>query len=522
MSLELIRESIKVNQVIGEDTTQTVVENDIIVPDIKPDIASIILLDGDVFVNSTEVLQEKILMSGIICFKILYLSDDSNQSVKSINTNAGFSYGLDILNAKPGMSCKVRCDIEHLDYNILNGRKINAKAIVRIAGKVISESEQNVISNIDSIEGVQVLKDTMRVNCFIGENEAEFILKEALDIPSGKPAIREILRNDVKITGKDYKMADNKVIAKGDLNISTLYISDDEDRSIQYMEHEVPFTQFIELPGTSESTVCDLEFKVGDSRFEPGEDSDGDLRVMNGEIELSISASGYEKRSIEAVEDAYSREVKIDLEKDSFRTEDIVCENKGQIILKDTVVVDDGAPEIAEVFNVLCKPVLVDYKIVDEKVIIEGVVNNNVLYLANSVEQPVNCYNQEVPFRHSIDVKGIKPNMDCNINLDVEHCNYSMVSSAEVEIRLVICLTLKVVDQIVIPLVVRVLESPMDNRQLESQPSLVIYFAKPGDNVWKIAKRYFTTVDDIRSMNDLGEHDQLLPGQQIIIPKRVS
>jgi len=522
MSLELIRESIRVNQVIGEETTQTVVENDIIVPDTKPDIAKIILLDGDVFVNNTEVVQEKVLMSGVICFKILYLSDDSSQSIKSIKTNANFEYGLDVANAKPGMACKLKCDIEHMDYNILNGRKINAKAIVKLTGKVTNELEQNVISNIDSIEGVQVLKNTMRINCSLGENETGFTVREALDLPSGKPAIKEILRNDVKITGRDYKISDDKVIAKGDLSISTLYIGDDEGRSIQYMEHEIPFTQFIDLPGVTENSLCDLDFRIADSSFEPEEDSDGELRIMNGEVELKISASGYEKRTIEVVEDAYSRSTKIELEKDSFRSEDIVSENKGQIVLKDTVVVLSDSPEIAEVFNVLSKPILLEYRIVDEKVIIEGIVNNNVLYLANSNEQCVSCYNQEVSFRHSIDVKGIKPGMDCNINLDVEHCNYSMVSSVEVEIRLVIAMNVKVVNQVIVPLVVKVQESPFDNRPQDSQPSVVIYFAKPGDNVWKVAKRYSSTIDDIRSMNDISEQDQLIPGQQIVIPKRIS
>jgi len=43
----------------------------------------------------------------------------------------------------------------------------------------------------------------------------------------GKPAIKEILRNDVKIVGKDYRISDDKIIAKGDINILTLYIGGD-------------------------------------------------------------------------------------------------------------------------------------------------------------------------------------------------------------------------------------------------------------------------------------------------------
>jgi len=48
MSLELVRESTKVNYVVGEELAQTIVEHDIIVPDVNPDVARILLIDGEI------------------------------------------------------------------------------------------------------------------------------------------------------------------------------------------------------------------------------------------------------------------------------------------------------------------------------------------------------------------------------------------------------------------------------------------------------------------------------------------
>lgn len=48
MSLELVRESTNVNYSVGEDFAQTIVEHDIIVPDVNPDVARILLLDAEV------------------------------------------------------------------------------------------------------------------------------------------------------------------------------------------------------------------------------------------------------------------------------------------------------------------------------------------------------------------------------------------------------------------------------------------------------------------------------------------
>ena len=53
---------------------------------------------------------------------------------------------------------------------------------------------------------------------------------------------------------------------------------------------------------------------------------------------------------------------------------------------------------------------------------------------------------------------------------------------------------------------------------LPSFPSITLYFVKPGDSLWKIAKRFYVTVDSIKEINELKE-DVIYPGQELIIPK---
>lgn len=520
MSLEVIREAIRVNQIIGQESTQTVVENDIIVPDVKPDIAYILILDGDVYVNSSEVVQDRILVNGTICYKILYVSDDAEQSIKSINTSSGFSYSMDVANAKPGMKCRVKCDIEHIGYEILNGRKVNIKAIVKMAGRVTSELEQGIAYDLSGLDDIQMLKKHYKVNSYLGESEANARVSEVLEIPDSRPAIREILRNDVKISDKDYKITDNKIIARCQLNVSTLYIGDDETGSIQFMKHEIPFSQTVDLPGITEDAGCELEYRITDSSFEAEEDSDGELRALKCEIGLCILADGFEQREVEAIEDAYSPNARVEIEKEPFNAEEFVSENKSQIAVKDIITVGGANPEISEVFNVLCKPVLSQYSIEDDKIMIEGLVNSKVLYLANNAEQPVFCREQETPINQAVDIKGIKPGMDCEIDLDIQHCSYSTIDTKEVEIKLSVLITIKVVKRKVISVIKRANEAKLDAAELASQPSITIYFVQQGDTLWDIAKKYYTTIADIIKANDMDENDAVSLGQQVIIPKK--
>ena len=50
---------------------------------------------------------------------------------------------------------------------------------------------------------------------------------------------------------------------------------------------------------------------------------------------------------------------------------------------------------------------------------------------------------------------------------------------------------------------------------------MVIYFVKPGDTIWKIAKKFKSTIDDIVRVNGIEDPDKIYPGQQLYIPKYV-
>lgn len=521
MSLELVKESVIISEVVCEDSIQAVVENDIIVPDVKPDIGRILLLDGDVFVSNSEVMQDKIAVSGTIRYKILYICDDGSNGIKSINTNANFSCDMKTVNARQGMRAHVKCEIEHIEYNILNGRKINIRSIVKVNGKAVELLEKDIIGDLRGQDDIQILRDNVSINSCLGFNSTDFTVAESMEVPAGKPAIRELLRNDLKITGKDFKVDDGRLIVRGELNISTLYIGDDEEGSFQLMEHEIPFTHFLDMEGVNDSSMCELDYQIMDYQFEPGEDSDGEIRVLKCETALNISAVGYEKRSVETISDAYTPQLEIDLEKEPFKFEEYMFENRSQVILKDTISISGDVPDISEVFNVLCKPGLSDCTVYDDKVVVEGLVNNSILYLANSEQQPVYCYKQEIPFKQNIDIKGIKPGMRCDVSLDIEHYNYSVVSSNEVEVRLAIGVSVKAMNRTEIPLLVNITENPLDQSRGSAQPSIILYYSQEGDTLWKVAKKYFTTIDEIKKLNGLTDKDLVVPGQQIMIPKRV-
>ena len=51
-------------------------------------------------------------------------------------------------------------------------------------------------------------------------------------------------------------------------------------------------------------------------------------------------------------------------------------------------------------------------------------------------------------------------------------------------------------------------------------PGITVYIMKPGDTLWNIAKKFYTTVDEIRQMNGL-EEEELAVGTPLVLVKKV-
>ena len=95
MAIETLKESICVNQIVGKSKENITIQDDVIIPDIKPDILSTIDVSGTVCVYKKEILEGKIRIDGGIQVYIIYLADDENSVVRSINTVLlGSYYGV--------------------------------------------------------------------------------------------------------------------------------------------------------------------------------------------------------------------------------------------------------------------------------------------------------------------------------------------------------------------------------------------------------------------------------------------
>lgn len=517
MSVELIRDIINYEELIGEGTSQTMVNGDILINDRTPEISRVLNMEGEVLILSSEVVEDKIIIEGKVNFDILYTSFDENRGIYKTGATTTFTHNIQVAGAMPNMYCRVTPSIEHTEYEVLTNRKIKVSAVINMKGVVYNRKTAEAIVDIKG-EEVQILKNSMEVDeCLIGDN-AQIVVKGSIDIGEDKPQADSILKTAVNIHKKDVFLQDGKAIINACAKIRVLYDANNA-KDIFLGEQDLAFTHEIAMPEIKQGMRCDVAFKIEDINSQIKENENGEKRIIECEIVLSIGMKGYLKREISIIDDAYSMEERYDFEKQSIKVNSFFGEGSDSQTLKERIVLPPEVEAIAQVKHVTAKPIITDIKVFEDKVVTEGVVNCCIMYMMASEEGGMSGYEEEIPFKSVIDMPNIRIDMVPEVNVDVEHISYERISPREVDVKIVLESFAKIFYKTSVEYVKSVVESEIPEN-IKNMPSIVIYAVQNNDTLWKIAKRYGTTVDDIVKLNDLENEDNITAGMKLLVPKK--
>ena len=106
------------------------------------------------------------------------------------------------------------------------------------------------------------------------------------------------------------------------------------------------------------------------------------------------------------------------------------------------------------------------------------------------------------------------------VQIDLEQLATSMVDSDEIEIRATVSLNLLVMSCQETMVIDKVEEQPLDEEKVRAMPGITVYVVKPEDSLWDIAKKFYTTVEEISTVNELKD-GEISVGQPLLLIKKV-
>lgn len=344
--------------------------------------------------------------------------------------------------------------------------------------------------------------------------------KEEIVLPSNKPNIREVLWKSVQLRGVEIRMLENQIQVKGEALVFVLYLGEEEEERLQWLESALPFTGVVECSGCSEDMILDAAYEIAAIELEPKPDYDGEVRMLHLELVLELDIHIYQEEEVQMLEDLYAVNCRLQAEYESAVFEKLLIKNFSKCKVSDRMTIGENQEGILQ----LCTSegfISIDQtEIVEDGIQVEGTLSVQLLYITSDDKNPLASMRNMIPFHHTIEAPGITANSRFQLEACLEQLTTVMVDSTQVEVKAVIDLNSIVFEKTPIARMTEVTEEPLDMEALQDSPGIIGYIGRAGDTLWNIAKENYTTIADIKETNHLTENT-LKNGQKILIIKTV-
>ncbi|MDR1539855.1 MAG: DUF3794 domain-containing protein [Clostridiales bacterium] len=521
MENQLIKEKVFLDHALAPESTQILLEGDIIVPDIKPDMTLMLQTDAKVSIERTEVSNDRVNFIGKLELDVLYIAKGADKPICSMGVSAPIDDFINLEGVTKDMWVDTKAELANIDYKMLNDRKINYRAIVNVSVSAEYPDVSEVVADIHDIPANQLLKSTLNLNKTVENKLDRFTVKDQIAIPASKPNIREILQCSSQISNKDIRVANGRVNIAGELLVSTLFKGDDEESFVEFIENEVPFNGSVDVAGVRDDMFADVALAVLDQYVQVRPDADGEDRVIDLEASIGVTLKVYSSEAVEILSDAYSTDQELLISKSEISYPRLVCRNRNQTTVKDVIQVDNGCPDILQIFRVKGAALLDEVKVIEDKIATEGIINADILYVAESDETPLYNFQTVIPFKQVIETKGSQPDMHINLDVSIDHVAFNMLSKRETEVRYLLTFNTQVIEEKSVDVITDIEFKDIDPTYLDNMASLTVYIVQAGDSLWKIAKKYSTGIDELLAVNDIENPAKIYPGQKLLILKKV-
>ena len=124
MSVELIKKPITVDEMAKKENVQVIKERDLIVPDGKPDLQSVVQLDGNMCMDQIDVSQDRVMYKGKIDVCILYRSIGDAKCMHTMKGSIPVEDFIILEGVDKDQRIDFNYEIEHMSYNVLMNEKL--------------------------------------------------------------------------------------------------------------------------------------------------------------------------------------------------------------------------------------------------------------------------------------------------------------------------------------------------------------------------------------------------------------
>lgn len=506
--VNIAKENLCINKIVSEKNEIIFAEGDMIVPDSKPDILNTICTSGVACVYKSELQEGRIRIDGGVNTYIMYMPEGIEEGVRGLNTTLDFSQSIEVEGTTPEMQAFVTTSVKSIEAKVINGRKIGIKAALEVSTKVFAKEDAEIVNDVLDGDGVQILKSDLSINSLLGTGTTKIYAKDTVQIDA-IDQLAEILKVSTNVVDKDIKISYNKVLTKAEANIKIMYLT--EDNRINEINPRIPIVGFIDIPEVSESNTCDVNYELRNAIIKPQPQEEHAIYL---ELEYEVSCNVYEEKNINLIQDLYRPDVILRVDRTKISTmSDKKCIKQTKMLQERVNLKEIEGKKLIDVdTNVRIQK---ETKI-NSKILYEMELELKFMFLSQTMQ--ISMQNATIPFEYVIDNLERGETLNTVNDVEIESQDFVIQDGGNVDCNINMNMQTDMYRSSNVNLINQVEE---EKEREEQDYSIMLYIVKKGDTLWKIAKEFGSTVDDIARTNGIENPDVIQVGQKLYIPKFV-
>ena len=244
--MDLLKKNIHMDRISAETVTQIILEDDINLPENKPDVSSINLEKGVLVIEEIKPGTDMVNVRGRLMFSILYHTLEGGSSLALLEGKIPFEEKINLQGVSSPDSVTVEGAVEDFTVNMINSRKLNIQSVASLTVEVEELYDEEIPIGIHGEEAVEYRKIPVSAAQLAIRKNDIFRLKEEVSLPSNYPNIFQILWNHVSLGDMEFKVLEEKLSIQGDVHFFMLYEGEGEERPVRSFETVIPFSGVLE------------------------------------------------------------------------------------------------------------------------------------------------------------------------------------------------------------------------------------------------------------------------------------
>ncbi|MDI3280318.1 MAG: DUF3794 domain-containing protein [Bacillota bacterium] len=522
MSVFVQERALRLSSVAGENAAQSIVDAVLEIPEDKPEVERILYVRVVPLLAEAEAGEGAVTLRGSLSGVCLYLPAGEGAEVEAVSFShlAPFAVEVELPGCTPELQVQAGLSLGGVSASLAGRRRVEVTAVLNASARAVQVGEYKVVVDATASTGkLRLQKSLLRALEVLGSASGQEVLSGTVRLEEGRLPLARVLDLQAYPEVLEARAGLGRAVVEGRVDLEVVYLTpalEGLPPLIQFarIEKVLPFSLELALAGAVPGArVRASALTRGVRGRVTGE------RELEVEVDLEVWAEAVRSSQVEVVTDIASEgEEAVEVNRQPLCAGYVVGEKVVEFFAEEQVSLPATKPPVEKVLGAYGFFVPSEVRVLEGKVLVDGTVTLQVIYTALEEAGPslqVVEFPEALHIAQVIDLASAAPGMAAQMEGAVKKVAVEAIDSATLRLAVRGTIGVRVSAQAEVEAVLEAVAVPRALSQEEV--SLRIVVVQPGDSLWKLARRYGTSMEQIAALNGLEVNQPLAVGQKLKI-----